>query len=1120
MFLPLSRRQGDFVMSERLDNVCARNRSNRPAAWIATGARHAVIALAVWLFGLSPCSGDAVRLAESSGIEGGLVVHLGCGDGRETAGLRRSERFLVHGLAADESSLCAARTYLQEQGVYGPVSVARLHGPRLPYVDNLVNLLIDSGGAGVSRDEILRVLAPGGVAFVDGQRIQKPWPEEIDDWTHFLHGPDNNAVVQDRRVGIPRSIQWVAEPRWGRTHEEMASMSAAVTAQGRIYSIVDEAPLASIRYLGNWKLVARDAFNGQLLWKRPLASWVDPLRHFRSGPVHLPRRLVAVGDKVYVTLGLAAPVAALDGATGRTVMEYPQTERTEEILVSDGILYLLVGTSEVNRRGGGLYQRGEPAPTDYRHIRALDAATGRAIWTRDFSSQYVLPLTMAVRSGRLFCQTAAGIVCLDGRSGEDLWRTPRQTPARRMAFSAPTLVATDQVVLCADRDLGQDEEGRSLTDTVEWGVHGWNEPGFSRKGNNTLSAYSVQDGRELWSVGCSEGYNSPVDLFVIDDVVWVGANYEGYDLKTGQPQGRIDSSAPRVGMSHPRCYRNKASERFIFTCKSGVEVLSPDQGWLSNNSWLRGTCQYGILPANGLLYAPPDACACFLTVKAPGFFAAAPRRDATLHMPFPDQPVLEQGARYNLATAAASHPDREPPAGAPSGSGDDSAAGAAEPAKTADWPMYRCDPARSGRAVSRIPEAPHARWVSVLGGTLTQPVIVGDTVFVAASDAHTVYALSTDDGREIWRYTADGRIDSSPTIYRDRVLFGSADGWIYCLAADDGELVWRFQAAPQQRLISAYGQLESIWPVHGAVLVQNDTLYATAGRSSYLDGGIVLYRLDPLTGEQLSRTVVHHLDPETGEQLVPEASFNMEGTTSDVLSGDGESVFLKYFQFDRNGQRQEATVPHLYSITGLLGEDWFVRSYWLVGAGMPGAGWGGWASAANAYPSGRILCFDPDVVYGYGRATVAGGPVGHRAETYHLFCQQRTSAARESEVDRKGKPAKKKQPRAGQTVWNRDCPLIVRAMALDGERLALAGPLDRGQKDPDLLAYRNNAEALASFEGRQGAFLQVVSTGDGRQLSQLELPAMPVFDGLSTAGERIYISLKNGSVICLEAGDR
>lgn len=55
---------------------------------------------------------------------------------------------------------------------------------------------------------------------------------------------------------------------------------------------------------------------------------------------------------------------------------------------------------------------------------------------------------------------------------------------------------------------------------------------------------------------------------------------------------------------------------------------------------------------------------------------------------------------------------------------------------------------------------------------------------------------------------------------RRRVLFGSRDGWVYCLQASDGQLVWRFRAAPEERKMMAFEQLESTWPVHGSVLVQ------------------------------------------------------------------------------------------------------------------------------------------------------------------------------------------------------------------------------------------------------------------------------------------------------------
>lgn len=306
------------------------------------------------LFGASAAV-QAAGMADpvtSSGVKGGLVVHLHCGDGQDTAGLRLNEKFLVQGLEQDADNVRKARARIREQKTYGPVSVLRFDGKHLPYADNLVNVIVSKGLTTVPADEIQRVLAPLGVAFINGKKTAKPWPADIDQWTHFLHGPDNNAVARDRVAGMPRSIQWVAGPRWGRSHEELASMSAAVSAKGRVFYIVDEAPLVSIRYNGRWKLTARDAFNGTLLWKKDVPTWIDHLRHFRSGPVHLPRRLVAVDDAVYVTLGLDAPVTALDAATGETLRVYAGTGRTEEMIVEKGVLHVVVGTSEVKREGG------------------------------------------------------------------------------------------------------------------------------------------------------------------------------------------------------------------------------------------------------------------------------------------------------------------------------------------------------------------------------------------------------------------------------------------------------------------------------------------------------------------------------------------------------------------------------------------------------------------------------------------------------------------------------------------------------------------------------------------------------------------------------------------------
>jgi hypothetical protein len=315
----------------------------------------------------------------------------------------------------------------------------------------------------------------------------------------------------------------------------------------------------------------------------------------------------------------------------------------------------------------------------------------------------------------------------------------------------------------------------------------------------------------------------------------------------------------------------------------------------------------------------------------------------------------------------------------------------------------------------------------------------------------------------------------------------------------------------------AYDQIESVWPVHGAVLVQNDVVYVTAGRSSYLDGGIVLYRLDPFTGKQLSRTIIYHLDPATGKQLGAErrSSFDMEGTVSGVLSGDGDSVFLKHLRFSGECKPVREKKPHLFSVTGLLGEEWFVRSYWLIGTDT-GAGWGRWSRGHNTSPAGRILSFDKEHVYGYGRTRTASGPTGHRADAYHLFCRKRSPAAP------KPQPAERKRRGRGRgrggglpaPVWADGKSLIARAMVLASDQLVIAGPPDLGRKNPKLLAFTNESEAVSGFRGEKGVLLRVVSAADGKKRSEQRLTSMPVFDGMSAAGGRLFISFKNGTVEC------
>lgn len=59
-------------------------------------------------------------------------------------------------------------------------------------------------------NEIMRALTPEGVALIKEQegwkKVVKSWPEGIDEWTHWRHGPQANPMAADNVVGPPRHL--------------------------------------------------------------------------------------------------------------------------------------------------------------------------------------------------------------------------------------------------------------------------------------------------------------------------------------------------------------------------------------------------------------------------------------------------------------------------------------------------------------------------------------------------------------------------------------------------------------------------------------------------------------------------------------------------------------------------------------------------------------------------------------------------------------------------------------------------------------------------------------------------------------------------------------------------
>jgi outer membrane protein assembly factor BamB len=1025
---------------------------------------------------LAGAAAEAKEILASASVfvKGGLIVHFGCTDGRLTAALRPGDAYVVHGLAFDASSAGKARQYVQSLRLYGSVAVDVWSGRRLPYTDNLVNLFVAQDLRGLSMDEVLRVLTPGGVACIRREGrwtvTPKPRPPAIDEWTHSLYDASNNAVSRDTIVGPPQRFQWLAEPRNTRHHNTLASVSVVVSAGGRLFYIIDEAPAASVLLPPQWQLAARDAFNGVPLWKRPIASWKPHLHPFRSGPTDLSRRLVATGDRVYVTLGLDAPLAALNAATGQTVTTYAGTEGTDEVLYRDGTLYLVIGRASASAA---------------RAVAAVDAASGDLRWKR--SGVRPVTLSLAADRQRVFWLDRDAVVAVNAQTGEELWRTKREVVGRRPNWSAPTLVVHGDVVLCADRRAKASEIDEATGKRVPvWAAD--NFPG-------DVVAYAAQTGKPLWTARCAESFHAPIDVFVNDNLVWLGQTRartgpdftEGRDLLTGEVRRRIPPAPYDTQGAHHRCYRDRATVRYLLTGRTGVEFIDMRTGEATSDYWVRGVCQYGIIPANGLLYAPPHSCACYIDAKLTGLAALAPGGTSQSGERQADAaPRLEPGPAPLEKTLI---PDPQ----------------SLTPSST-DWPTYRHDPARSGRASTTVaPEllSKGIAWQSRLGGRLTSPVIAEGRVLAASIDAHTVYALDAGDGRPLWQYTVGGRIDSPPTISQGLVVFGSADGWVYCVRASDGTLVWRFLAAPEDRRLMASGQVESVWPTSGSVLVQEGSVYCAAGRSSYLDGGIYLHRLDLKTGRPLAEHCVHGHDPGIPGEPDKPIAYEVPGTLPDVLSCDGQCVYMRQLAYDPHDLRPRQAPAHLYSPAGFLNDDWWHRTYWIFGTHFY-SGYIGWYFAGHEAPAGRLLVIGDAAIYGFGYKPEFYR--GSNEQQNHLFAIDRRVVPSQPPADYRR--ANRDYPQLAARKWgvpmrwSKDLPLLCRTLVLSGDTLFAAGP------------PRAALKSKPAYDGADGAILCAVAAADGHTLAEYQLDAIPVFDGMAAAQGRLYMTLQDGRLVC------
>jgi hypothetical protein len=382
-----------------------------------------------------------------------------------------------------------------------------------------------------------------------------------------------------------------------------------------------------------------------------------------------------------------------------------------------------------------------------------------------------------------------------------------------------------------------------------------------------------------------------------------------------------------------------------------------------------------------------------------------------------------------------------------------------------------------------------------------------------------VVALDTASGKVLWQFAAGGRIDTSPTIDGELCLFGCHDGYVYCLRASDGALVWRFNAAPEHRRIVSGEQVESPWPVVGAVLVYQGALYATAGHYSAIEGGLHFWGLEPATGKVRFHQVFSGVK---GDKAIILPTFwykHEEHGLNNVLCADRDRIRLydewggwEFSPRDGYLLDQIGAVPQPGWPQGRISAGQFrVEDRWV---------WAGWDRVTVTYLlRGEPLTFeqtlemDPRTRFSGLRTQYMFFP---ETGATGIFMRTKGYATR---IDPepwlvpadpkiygwpKGILKDPNRNEARAKLWaGKQLPIQAGAVTITGtETLWIAGAAA-----PPEAASQQAAQTPP-------ARLYAVSMRTGEELATWPLPAEPSFEGISVAGGRLYLATNDGRVLC------
>jgi outer membrane protein assembly factor BamB len=695
-------------------------------------------------------------------------------------------------------------------------------------------LVVDPKQEAPTRDEILRCLRPRGIALVGEESWSKPVPQGTDDWSHPYHGPDNNPQSEDELVHGSLRTQFIGYPKFSPMPEQ------TVIAGGRIYKAMGHiAHKANQNEMLN-TLVCINAFNGTILWKRPLSKGFMLHRN----------TMIATDHELY--LGDHESCKIIDGTTGEVRDEIKVDSLISDgpvwkwMAMRDGILYALVGNPEVKietqraiRRGLGHWPWGMWEGHDYndprtsfgfgRTLIAIDLKSQKTLWHfRD--DEFLDARAVCMNDNEIFCYCPEKFIAsIDLKTGSLKWKNTDKKVLAAIAGNEPaqhyiTGYATTSYMKCNDNYLF-----------------------FAGPQRTQMVVASARNGNLAWTHATGN-----LQLVLRADGVWAaGPQNSENGMKFDYGSGEVIATFPArractraTGCKDSVFYRANGGTVRVFTGSNTAQHIDP----------MRPPCQDGVLIAGGHLYWGPWMCGCQLSLY--GNIGLRPAGEQDDKEKGQIDPRLVTGdLKTKVKTLNADGKD---------------------------WQTYRGSNARTDISQVSLSNNVELQWTAEIcrNAIPTAPVTAGGLVFTA--DRSGAVRAFNSDGKAVWTAYTGGPVYYSPTVAHDRVYVGSADGRVYAYAAHDGRFLWSYRVGPTDCWIPVYDHLVSAWPVSGGVVVEGDTVYAAAGITHY-DGTYVV-GLDAVTGKlRVSNTTSGTLSDEVNNGI------SMQGNMTIV---EGELRFL------------------------------------------------------------------------------------------------------------------------------------------------------------------------------------------------------------------------------------